>query len=88
MFKDKMKSQRSKRKKNMSLEGMGVVRERGRDGGSGGAGGGGGGGVRIAICVKDAKATKIVSIMLFKTNKKMVYYIRRCYIWRYNRRLM
>ena len=32
-----MKSQRSKRKKNMSLEGMGVVRERG----AGGAGGGG-----------------------------------------------
>ena len=32
-----------------------------------GVGGGGG----IAIGVKDAKATKIVSIMLFKTNKKI-----------------
>ena len=32
-------------------------------------GGGGGGGWRIAICVKDAKTTKIVSIMLFNTNK-------------------
>ena len=71
----------------MSLEEMGVVRERGRSGGGGGVcvwGGGGG----IAICLKDAKATKIVSIMLFKTNKKLVYYTRRCYIWRYNRRLM
>ena len=47
---------------------------------------GGGGG--IAICEKDTKATKIVNIMLFKTNKKLVYYIRRCYIWHYNQCLM